>query len=295
MLTDIVRTILRNWPVALWRRQNLAIIAIAETFDSGGGGGVGPPGPPGASAYEVAVADGFIGDEAAWLASLVGEQGEQGVGTPGTNGDNGAPGLSAYEVAVAEGFVGDETAWLASLVGSNGSNGADGEGVPTGGTIGQLLANASATNFDTEWVDAPAGSGGVLILAFHADAGVAVTMTNQANSEQFLANSNRNITKIDLTGLTECRLLTRVVTGSASVNNPRLYLQYHTSFTTTVATYSDIGTSEVDTSMTTAGLIDSGWIPLVAGAKADVFVTVIQNGGDAAADPVVGMVIAHFR
>jgi hypothetical protein len=32
----------------------------------------GDKGDPGASAYEVAVAEGFVGDEAAWLASLEG-------------------------------------------------------------------------------------------------------------------------------------------------------------------------------------------------------------------------------
>lgn len=32
----------------------------------------GPKGDTGASAYEVAVAEGFVGDEAAWLASLEG-------------------------------------------------------------------------------------------------------------------------------------------------------------------------------------------------------------------------------
>jgi hypothetical protein len=49
-----------------------------------GGGGTGAQGPAGAdgqdgaSAYEVAVANGFVGDESAWLASLVGAQGPQG-------------------------------------------------------------------------------------------------------------------------------------------------------------------------------------------------------------------------
>jgi hypothetical protein len=33
------------------------------------------------------------------------------------------------------------------------------EGVPTGGTTGQLLAKASGTNYDTEWVDPGAGGG----------------------------------------------------------------------------------------------------------------------------------------
>ena len=78
--------------------------AVIDGFDL-----TGTPGPPGASAYEVAVAEGFVGDEAAWLASLDGPQ-----------GDPGPPGDSAYQVAVDGGFVGNEAAWLASLVGPQG-------------------------------------------------------------------------------------------------------------------------------------------------------------------------------
>ncbi|MFE3836947.1 hypothetical protein [Pseudogemmobacter sonorensis] len=48
----------------------------------GGGGGGGGTGPAGPSAYEVAVANGFIGDEEEWLESLVGPQGP--AGTPGS-------------------------------------------------------------------------------------------------------------------------------------------------------------------------------------------------------------------
>lgn len=59
---------------------------------------LGPPGPPGAkgdpgnpgaagadgqSAYEVAVANGFVGSQAAWLASLQGPQGDPGTGGGG--------------------------------------------------------------------------------------------------------------------------------------------------------------------------------------------------------------------
>lgn len=42
-------------------------------------GGDGPAGPEGLSAYEVAVANGFVGTEAQWLASLEGPQGEPGL------------------------------------------------------------------------------------------------------------------------------------------------------------------------------------------------------------------------
>ena len=94
------------------------------------------------------MAQGFVGTEADWLASLVGAQGPQGLqgeqgaqgaqgpqglqgeqGLPGDKGATGADGLSAYEVAVLNGFVGTEADWLLSLKGPKGDSG-------TGGTAG---------------------------------------------------------------------------------------------------------------------------------------------------------------
>jgi hypothetical protein len=40
------------------------------------------------------------------------------------------------------------------------AGGGGGEGVPVGGTTGQVLAKASATDYDTEWIAPPAGGGG---------------------------------------------------------------------------------------------------------------------------------------
>lgn len=42
--------------------------------------------------------------------------------------------------------------------GATGAAGADGEGVPTGGTTGQVLAKVSGTDYDTEWVDQSGGA-----------------------------------------------------------------------------------------------------------------------------------------
>lgn len=92
----------------------------------------GGPGPAGPSAYDVAVSNGFVGTETAWLASLVGPPGDPGPtgesayeaavanGFSGTEADwlaslHGADGASAYEVAVANGFVGTQAEWIASL------------------------------------------------------------------------------------------------------------------------------------------------------------------------------------
>ena len=116
----------------------------------------GPPGDPGASAYEVAVANGFIGTEAEWLASLQGEDGPPGVdGPPGEDGEDGTdgapgapgtPGASAYAIAIANGFVGTEAEWLASLEGPPGVDGpegppgADGTSVEFSGSVADHTA-----------------------------------------------------------------------------------------------------------------------------------------------------------
>lgn len=66
--------------------DNLIVRFIVEQEDhttqevsiGAGVGDAGPAGEDGASAYEVAVANGFVGSEEAWLDSLVGEAGPQG-------------------------------------------------------------------------------------------------------------------------------------------------------------------------------------------------------------------------
>lgn len=55
-------------------------------------------------------------------------------------------------------ITGDAGSQLLNLVlpaGADGADGADGQGVAVGGTEGQVLAKASATDFDTAWVDSP--------------------------------------------------------------------------------------------------------------------------------------------
>ena len=61
-----------------------------EIGPQGPQGEPGPQGDEGPSAYEVAVANGFVGTEAAWLASLVEPQGIQ--GSQGEAGPTGATG-----------------------------------------------------------------------------------------------------------------------------------------------------------------------------------------------------------
>lgn len=157
------------------------------------------------------------------------------------------------------------------------------------GTSGQVLqTNGAGAN--PSW--ATASGSGMMNVAFSA--GPDVTLTNQPNTLQFFTNPGTNppkyITKLDLTNFTQVRLCAKITSGSGSANSPRLILKYHTSFSSTVGDYSDIGTSEVAASISSPVVADSGWIDLAAGAKADVWVTVCQHGGNGAADPIIANV-----
>ena len=151
-------------------------------------------------------------------------------------------------------------------------------------------------SFETVTTNAEVLGAVQMCVPFNTTPGSNLTLTNQVLAEQFLANSNRNITRVDLTYFNEVRIVSRVVTGSVSVNNPRLRVRYAIGFTTVVASYADIGTTEVAAALGTSGVADSGWISLVAAARADnVFVTVTQIGGDGVADPALGFVNVYFR
>lgn len=82
----------------------------------GANGTDGQPGADGLSAYELAVKNGFSGNEAAWLESLKGEKGDTGAagadGKNGLNGVDGKDGLSAYSIAVKNGYPGTEADWV---------------------------------------------------------------------------------------------------------------------------------------------------------------------------------------
>jgi hypothetical protein len=183
--------------------------------------------------------------------------------------------------------------------GPAGANGDPGIGVPVGGTTGQVLAKIDGTNYNTEWVTPAGGSGPILTIPIQSNAGANLALTNQAVAENFLAASNRNITRNTLTGYTEARLVARVITGSASANSPRLRVMYDLvsgGFSTAIGNYTSIANSgEVSCSLTTAGVIDSGWVAISATAQADVYLAVSQIGGDAGADPALGPVTLFFR
>lgn len=80
----------------------------------------GADGAPGASAYEVAVAEGFVGDEAAWLASLVGPTGPEG---PPGDGSGDVLGPATHGAGLVPTWAGADTKTLGAgrAIGASGS------------------------------------------------------------------------------------------------------------------------------------------------------------------------------
>ena len=140
----------------------------------------GEKGEPGKSAYQIAVEKGYIGDETAWLASLKGEKGADGVSpdmslyatkedlshVTGTKGEDGAPGKSAYELAQEAGYVGSKEDWLASLKGEKGVDGISGT---NGKSAYQIAEEVHGTykGGEQEWLDSLVGKSAYQIAVEH--------------------------------------------------------------------------------------------------------------------------------
>lgn len=143
--------------------------AKGDTGDKGADGLQGPIGPQGLqgergrdgkSAYEIAIANGYDGNESQWLASLKGRD-----GSPGRDGRNG---LSAYELADGELLFGTVGKWLESLKGAKGdtgpkgADGRDGVGIPqkltlSGNTLTLSDGGGSVTLPSQPATNTPAG------------------------------------------------------------------------------------------------------------------------------------------
>lgn len=105
-----------------------------------------------------------------------------------------------------------------------------------------------------------------------------------------------SLCKLDLTNYTQVKMI--MVKGSvAGAAGSLVRLRYLTTDDNTAANYLTIGSSEVSITFGTGvnQIYDTGWIDLVAGAKADVFCVLLGLNGDGAASPTFHKVYALFR
>ena len=183
--------------------------------------------------------------------------------------------------------------------GAPGPPGNNGEGVPAGGTAGQSLTKIDGGDYNTQWSTVGGGSVPVIRLPLAIPVLAALVWTNMPVALSFWLSSAsvaKGVLRVDLTGYTQVRLRVNKQ-GTAGAAASKLILRYKVSpFTQAVANYSDIGSSEVSVAVNvTNTYLETAWINLVAGAKADVFVALLGSGGDGALDPAFGYVHAEFK
>lgn len=182
-----------------------------EAFDvlDGEDGAPGSPGAPGAPG--AAGSDGTTFTPSVSAAGVISWTNDGGKTNPdpvnikGPQGDTGSAGAPGAAATIAVGTVSGLPAGSTPTVTNSGSSsaavfnfgipaGADGAtgptgpagpGVPTGGAAGQVLAKASGTAYDTEWIDPPSGGGAALYftaVACAATTGDFATVSNAAIS-----------------------------------------------------------------------------------------------------------------
>lgn len=186
--SKIVLTELENHRYEISLSDSGQITAIEEIQVSTGDGtstpgAPGPKGDPGASAYDIAVQNGFQGDEKQWLESLKGATGDPGAqGPAGQNGQSayqiaqahgfqegeeewlaslkGSTGLSAYQVAKANGFLGSEAEWVESLKGEPGTAGKDGPAGQDGKSAYDIAVDEGFHGDKEQWLESLKGAKG---------------------------------------------------------------------------------------------------------------------------------------
>jgi hypothetical protein len=105
-------------------------------------------------------------------AGVAGPQGLQGVvGPQGPAGNDGLDG--------ATGPMGPQgPAGVAGEAGAAGATGPAGPGIATGGTAGQILSKVDGTNYNTQWINSPAGFTGTGTLNYYPKFTSATTLGN---------------------------------------------------------------------------------------------------------------------
>lgn len=155
-----------------------------DTGDTGPQGATGATGPQGPQGLKGDTGDtgpqGIQGEQG--IQGPAGPQGETGPqGLQGPQGETGATGATG--ATGPKGDTGDTGPQ--GPQGPAGADGADGEGVPIGGTTGQVLKKNSGTDFDTIWADETGGGGGV------TDHGALTGLSDDDHTQYALADGSR--------------------------------------------------------------------------------------------------------
>jgi hypothetical protein len=115
-----------------------------------------------------------------------------------------------------------------------------------------------------------------------------VTWTNMPAALTELFGNVHRRNKIDLTDADRIRLVVRVSTVGAT--NAVLFAQYSTD----ESAWNTLTTNQVAINGSAATKA-SAWEDIPGAAKTDIFVRIVGQNGDGAADPVLGTICLHYR
>lgn len=96
-------------------------------------------------------------------------------------------------------------------------------------------------------------------------------------------------TREDLTDYNEVRLVAHLHAAGAAGADLRI------EYSTDQSAWQEIGTSSTELGIGSTGVVETAWIDLAAGAKADVYLRVMGKDGDGAADPSITYLAMQFR
>jgi hypothetical protein len=204
------------------------------------------------------------------------------VPTP-TTGDNSTKVASTEYVDNAYEVSADLTA-IANLTPSNDDIIQRKSGSWTNRTIAQLLVDLGLSEIVTD------------IGIFSAiGLGADLTFTAHPNTEQAISSATpgRATRRFDASSYNYIKLVAHVRTGSASANNPRLYIHYSTNDIS--YTLLGTGTGSEIVSLTNAGFQETSWIAIPALAKGNYYFRIMIHGGDASASPALGSLHLRFK
>lgn len=160
---------------------------MGDLGPAGDTGATGAKGDDGDSAYQVALANGFVGSQAAWLASLVGPEGPQGPqGLPGTGSGNVNP-----TGTIVAGHMAVFTDTTGNLIQDGGApfSGAYGDltGKPGNATtsVAGFMSSADKTKLDGIASGATANTGTVTSIGLTVPTGLSVTPASITTSGTF--------------------------------------------------------------------------------------------------------------
>jgi hypothetical protein len=212
-------------------------------------------------------------------------------------GDSATAFFGSGEIEVARGGTGGAPSTDDQVLVSSSTTAAAWKSVPDCDSSTSKILYDTATNTWSCGTDQTSASGPPPLRVYiNGAAGAALTWTNMTAAAGFLGVSHRHVDRVDLTGYTQVRLrVNKQATAGAAAS--KAILSYKAApFSVTVGDYVNIGTSEVSVAVNVANAyLETAWIDLAAGAKADVFVAVTGSGGDGVLDPAFGTITAEFK